>query len=425
MSNIKNLIKNFVEEQLVQEDVRTKIKIIERIPNLSTDDKQKIIETLNEKSGLERVFSKQSGHIDLNKWKTLVMSDFNILFNESDPLKALKDLDKESDYVQVYGINAPGLLGVFIPLNWKASQVIASEKVGGTRGHWCIANSVDSDHWYNYTYGTGLASHKADSPSIFLIFVFKDNKYALQTCPKYTWITWDKNDNDSGDFDKIPGVDIREVLQKTVKLRNDVRELLDEDAPKFKLRDVVWFNHESSGEELGVISCINDETDPPTYDIDYNRRETINDSEVVEVNGNEYTPVSKRESNIIELTTGMEVMWEEYGLEVTGTIDEYEYDIDEEDEDTEIEVINEDGETVFVPIIDITYIRDLTGENIIWTEYNYINTHSHVEIETGDLIKDVNGLRETVESIEGYRYDCDCGETTVTYVPEANISLAD
>ena len=106
---IQQLIRESILQQIgfIEEDIKGKIRIVQKLPNNITDDQKKqIIEILNDKPHLENPKG-----FDWTKAHKYTWDNFQIFFTESDPLKELKKLKHGKDYLTVKGIEAPGLLG--------------------------------------------------------------------------------------------------------------------------------------------------------------------------------------------------------------------------------------------------------------------------------------------------------------------------
>jgi len=62
--------------------------------------------------------------------------------------KGIKGLKRGQDYLEIK-VNDEKF-GIYIPLNWEASKVIASMRVGLREGKWCTAYAKDQSYWKNY-----------------------------------------------------------------------------------------------------------------------------------------------------------------------------------------------------------------------------------------------------------------------------------
>jgi len=62
--------------------------------------------------------------------------------------KPIKGIKKGTDYLEIPLKDKD--YKAYIPLNYKASKIIASDKTGNCRGKWCTANSDTDQHWIDY-----------------------------------------------------------------------------------------------------------------------------------------------------------------------------------------------------------------------------------------------------------------------------------
>jgi len=176
--------------------------IIRKIPNLTSEQKEELINFFNKHPNYEN-------RIDWNKWKTLTYEDFKDILGiesktqrkKSVKISGIKGLKEGEDYIQLK--NLPDDTQGYIPLNYEASKFIASRYVGGIEGKWCTAYQKTREYWEEYK-----------SDRIIFIYLIKDNeKYAIAVYPdNRTYEVYDKNDNK---ISYIPGIDIkRDILNK-------------------------------------------------------------------------------------------------------------------------------------------------------------------------------------------------------------------
>ena len=60
---------------------------------------------------------------------------------------------KDEDYIEVFDKafdDTPGLIGVYMPLNHNAANVLA-KKAGGLKASWCVGYDGDDGYWYSYS----------------------------------------------------------------------------------------------------------------------------------------------------------------------------------------------------------------------------------------------------------------------------------
>lgn len=96
---------------------------------------------------------KKNFKYDISKIKTF--GDFkNIITNEAQKVtkssarKGIKGLTKDKDFIEIPLKSQNSI--AYIPLNYEASKVIASSRVGECEGKWCTAYQKDKSYWKNY-----------------------------------------------------------------------------------------------------------------------------------------------------------------------------------------------------------------------------------------------------------------------------------
>jgi hypothetical protein len=397
MISIKEKIRAFVEEQLLIEETR-KERFIRKNKNLTEFQQDELIEHLDRYDYKEDIINREIGWQNFHKATWTDIQPIIELESKSLKKKRVKSLGingltKNEDYVVVNGVEyTPNfstygkLTGVYMPLNHEASQHIASKYVGGTEGKWCISSNSDS-YWEQYTFGTGSASHYADSPSIFMMFIYEETKFAVQICQKYDFIIWDQHDDNHGDADDfIPGIDIRKILKDTKALQEDIREKVGNDRPEpsFEVGNGVYFNHSEYGETYGAIRGMEYDVDEQSwkYDITYRPALSMNDDFVAEVNNKEYTPISNREEIDFDeiddyAVPGDIVYYDAYGLsDNKGEVIEFSYAYG-------VKVLDSSGEIVE---LDVKQINEVNDKEFRW-DLDELK-ESYVEIDTGDYISD-------------------------------------
>ena len=109
--------------------------------------------------------------------------------------KGISGLTSGVDYIEIP--MDENYIQAYIPLNWSASKVIASAKIGGTEGKWCTAYQKDISYWNQYI-------HKDNN---ILVYVLVDEwehkepetpetviKYAIQVHDEGLVTVWDEED---------------------------------------------------------------------------------------------------------------------------------------------------------------------------------------------------------------------------------------
>ena len=155
--------------------------IINRLEKLTDEQKKEIIDFFNKKPNLE-------GKIDWNN-KNLTYQDFEPIIKERSKTEVKKAVNKSGiaglvegeDYrelpLKVSG-NTP--VYAYLPLNYNASRLIASDKIGGCEGKWCTAYQKTDQYWNSYTGSKGI---------ILIYFImgkhgaYPQNKFAMAVYP--------------------------------------------------------------------------------------------------------------------------------------------------------------------------------------------------------------------------------------------------
>jgi hypothetical protein len=161
--------------------VEAKEAIINRAP-WTPEEKQEVQTLVNK-------YPQKASKIDWNKISSLKASDVLVVLKEVSQKDVkrgrVENLVEGKDYLYKGTFKD---YDVYIPLNYKASRVIANVKIGGCEGKWCTAYQMSSGHWDSYT---------NDKKQLFAYLVKPMDKIALQ----YDMYSgnliqaWDKNDN--------------------------------------------------------------------------------------------------------------------------------------------------------------------------------------------------------------------------------------
>ena len=167
-------MKTFGEFLLIEK----KDHLIKKLKNLTKDQKDEIIQKFDQRRDLEN-------KIDWNN-KKLSYADFSEILStvskrgemkrakKAVKERGIKGLKEGKDYVE---IDVQGDWVGYIPLNHKASSIIASDKIGNCEGKWCVASPGVTDHWNRYGHH-----------GINFIYLISPNgeKYALAVFPPPT-----------------------------------------------------------------------------------------------------------------------------------------------------------------------------------------------------------------------------------------------
>ena len=216
MANIKNSIRQFVEEQLIIEEAKD--HLIRKIPNLTQDEKEKLIEIYQTNPSLETKVK-----IDWNRLNDLTWDSFKDVINyqptsSSSLRKAVKNegisgLTKGKDYITLDKVDqVSGLQGAYMPLTYDASKLIASKSIGDCEGKWCTAAQRTSKDWNKYIFNDGIA---------LIYIVYEGEKYALAVYGDIK--LWELFDMDNEPIRALPGLDVDELIQDNEAQIEDIR----------------------------------------------------------------------------------------------------------------------------------------------------------------------------------------------------------
>ena len=226
---VTNKIRQFVQEQLLIEEAKD--HLIRKIPSLTTDQKDQLIDLYKNDDNLERLKDEDGKPlIDWTKLNHLTWEDFQPIINHE--YKSISNLRKKvknegikglkigTDYVPVKHIeDIDGLQGAYIPLNYEASKMIASKSIGDCVGEWCTAAQKTSKDWNKYIHTMGI---------VLIYCVFNDTKYAIAVYPGNTVREIFDAVNDP--VIDIPGLDVDELIHDNTRQIDEVREhFLSED----------------------------------------------------------------------------------------------------------------------------------------------------------------------------------------------------
>ena len=197
--------------------------LVKKLKNLSSDEKGKVIDFFKKKPNLE-------GKINWND-KELKFSDFEnvMMVTKTEKKKKVKEsglsgLKQGIDYIQLEMPETE--YNPVIPLNYDASVLMASRRVGGSAGSWCIAYQKDDSYWKSYVGKRKLTP---------IYFIGDGDKYAVMVndSGKVDSI-WDKNDNDIGAKGaKALGfgskADLQKAIKKNVGKISKARKIIEKD----------------------------------------------------------------------------------------------------------------------------------------------------------------------------------------------------
>ena len=173
--------------------------LIRKLKNLSSDEKEELIQFFNGRIDLE-------SKIDWNN-KDLTFDDFKPIMGASKTGKAksfklngINALKKGTDYQELK--YKDGGVKMYIPLNYEVSKLLASNKIGACEGKWCIAYQKTDSFWYK---------HIKDDKQVPVYLFTPSTKYAIMVDSNdkidSIWDAEDKkidaNDMDAHDYKSI------------------------------------------------------------------------------------------------------------------------------------------------------------------------------------------------------------------------------
>jgi hypothetical protein len=226
--SLQKLIRDIIEESMLIEEDKT--SVIKKMTQLTRYEQEQLINLFKSKPHLEKKV--KDYNIDWNRYRELSFQDFLPLFEQGSMGAEFKKLKKGKDYIEVLDNSlkdVPGLLGVYVPLNYNTAQVL-TKKAGGTKAEWCIGYDGDDRYWYSYTYNISNETEGDGQESVFFIVITQTNKWAIQihTSNNNNIIIWDKNDHSHRNADDfIPYLNATKLVNKNTRLIDDVREELD------------------------------------------------------------------------------------------------------------------------------------------------------------------------------------------------------
>ena len=153
--------------------IERKDHLIDKLNNLTLSQKEEIKKFFFLKPNLEN-------KIDWRR-KDLTYDDFVAVMyttktERENKVKrhGIQGLVEGSDYLNV---NVPDYFPfeAYIPLSWEASKLIASNKIGGCVGEWCISYQKGPDFWYSHTF---------INKEVFIILVGQHKKVAVSVNQK-------------------------------------------------------------------------------------------------------------------------------------------------------------------------------------------------------------------------------------------------
>ena len=174
---LKERIKEIIKKQnLLQEGKKQALaivkdqKIVDDLSAIDPTDTNKYVEMfakfykngssiqdIQEVVGLIVQIEKKQFKIDISKIKTIdefkkETESFLKVITKGDKKKGISGIKLNVDYMDFGTVVTKGgdIYHGYIPLNYEASKVIASNRVGKCEGKWCISYQKSSSHWNDY-----------------------------------------------------------------------------------------------------------------------------------------------------------------------------------------------------------------------------------------------------------------------------------
>ena len=237
--NIRQLIRESISTQisLIEED---KTRLVMMIPDkqVSPEQKKEILDHFKQ--------FPHKGHMLENKWnhpERLTWRDFEPILNRVSKSQKKKNvkisgiggLVKGKDYLEItdvdfnfdyYNTYESTFVAAYLPLDYEASKLLASNKIGVCEGQWCTAYQKSDDYWKSYVYKSGDV----------LVYVMYDNtKYAvlIKRADKLEPYDIDYTifDADDDEVKHLPGISTAKFLNDNIDMLKKARSIIKESTP--------------------------------------------------------------------------------------------------------------------------------------------------------------------------------------------------
>jgi len=214
---------------------------------------KRIKDTLNDYDIEDKILDIEKRNLSINLSKIKTVTEFIDQIEEvystitrSKEKQGLQGLTKNKDYIEIPLPDKD--FKAYIPLNHKASRIIASNRVGGCEGKWCTAQNT-SDHWDQYIERVGgilvyivdsTVEQKYSRLEKVAIFFYPDKKARQQ---------FDIND------DSIPETAIdfdREIVDFVHKNWDKIKEKL----PKIALPTYLYFEYIPKKDYISILDHV-------------------------------------------------------------------------------------------------------------------------------------------------------------------------
>ena len=139
-----NLSEQFESIYIKTRLLENKDKIIRNLKNLSDIQKDTLIDFFKKHPSLENKINCNDKDLYFRDFEDMLSTPSNSDIKRGN----LGSLTEGKDYLNFGEVKN---YTVYAPLNYNASRVIASVKVGGVEGKWCTAYQKTAVHWLEYT----------------------------------------------------------------------------------------------------------------------------------------------------------------------------------------------------------------------------------------------------------------------------------
>ena len=238
-----------------------KDNLIKKIPSLSDEQKQEVIDFF-------RKYNQKEREINWSNWRNLTFSDFEKVMKlpskrglrQKVKTEGITGLRKNIDYYTVFENKDKGILAV-MPLNYEASKLLASDKIAGVEGAWCTAYQKTSYYFHKYMGFWFEAKTKNDGndleekPDNWLVYVFnfkKNRKFGFYNENGYLRVVDEEDTSISGD-DFLNSINLTEeeyefIVENAEFFKNKVNKNREERIRKRKEEEIKKYKKYESGE---------------------------------------------------------------------------------------------------------------------------------------------------------------------------------
>jgi len=165
--------------------IEKKDHLIDKLNNLSPSQKDEIKKFFILKPNLENKIDWRKKDLTYNDFVTVMYTTKTERENKV-KRHGIQGLVEGSDY---FNVNVPDYFPfeAYIPLNWEASKLIASNRIGDCVGDWCISYQKGPEFWY---------SHTVIDKEVFIFLVGQHKKVAVSVNQKNEIVEIINKEND-------------------------------------------------------------------------------------------------------------------------------------------------------------------------------------------------------------------------------------